>query len=249
MTELEAALAKYNETKSVAEMNLDDVSPKVRPGKESQKREAMDNLEGVRKAYADALRKATWGISVTGPGADSFVKKAVEEAEVLVVAVDGLYKRIADRVATTLGSSGEFGISQYSAVVQEMRTIGSELNVVSMPSPKWTEPVDVGGYEGLLRHVTGMVDSSAGSDLVALYVDRQVVEQALKSGVNRNTVPVVLTGLTEGSEQAFLNKAFAEGRSTVVRTKEKETTTEYVLNIFNEIKKLLKSQKTKSPKP
>ncbi len=245
MTEIEAALTRYTETKALAELNLDEVDRKVRPGKESQKREAQDQLEALRDTYGEALRKVTWGISVTGPGTEAFVKKAVEEAEVIVVDAAALYKRIADRVAPSIGSNGEFGVSQYSTVIQEMRTIGSEMNVVSMPSPKWAEPVNVGNYEGLLKHITGMVDSSVGTDLTALFVTRQIREQALKAGVNRNTVPVVLTGLTEGTEPAFLTKAFAKGRNSVVRTTEVEVTTEYVLSIFNDIKKLLKSQKTK----
>jgi hypothetical protein len=246
MTELEAALTKYAETKALAELNLDVVPRNVRPGKESQKREAQDNMEAVRDAYGEALRKATWGISVTGPGTETFVKKAVEEAEVIVVAADALYRRIADRVQPTLGANGEFGVSQYSAVIQEMRTIGGEMNVVSMPSPRWSEPVNVGNYDGLLKHITGMVDSSVGTDLTALFVSRQILDQALKAGVNRNTVPVVLTGLTEGSEPAFLTKAFQKGRSTVIRTTEEAVTTEYVLDVFNNIKKQLKSQKTKN---
>lgn len=244
MTELEAALAKYAETKALSELNLDEVPRNVRPGREAQKREAQDNLEALRDSYGEALRKATFGISVTGPGTETFAQKAVEEADAIVVAADTLYRRIADRVAPTMGSNGEFGVSQYSAVIQEMRTIGGELNVVSMPSPKWTEPVNVGDYDGLLKHVTGMVDSSVGTDLVALFVTRQVLEKALQTGEDRNTVPVVLTGLTEGSEPAFLTKTFQKGRNAVVRTKE-EATTEYVLEVFNNVKKQLKSQKTK----
>lgn len=243
MTELEAALSKYVETKAIADSNLEEVPRAVRPGREAQKREAQDGLEAVRDAYGEALRKVTFGISVTGPGTASFVQKATEEAEVLVVAADTLYRRIADRVAPTMGPNGEFGVSQYSAVIQEMRTIGGEMNVVSMPSPRWSEPVNVGDYKGLLKHVTGMVDSSVGTDLTALFVSRQILDQALKAGVSRNTVPVVVTGLTEGTEAAFLTKTFQKGRNAVVRTTEEVVTTEYVLEVFNNIKKQLKSQR------
>jgi hypothetical protein len=243
MTELEAALTKYAEAKALAESNLEEVPRNVRPGRESQKREAAEALEGLRDTYGEALRKVTFGISVNGPGTETFVQKAVEEAEVIVVAADALYRRIADRVAPTIGN-GEFGVSQYSAVIQEMRTIGGEMNVVSMPSPRWSEPVNVGDYNGLLKHITGMVDSSVGTDLTALFVNRQILDSALKAGVNRNTVPVVITGLTQGAEPQFLTKAFQPGRNAVVRTTEEAITTEYVLEVFNNIKKTLKSLKT-----
>jgi len=244
MTELEAALEKYVNAQALSELNLDEVPRNVRPGKEAQKREAADSLDDLRSSYGEALRKATFGISVTGPGAEEFVKRATEEAEVLVVDSNALYQRIADRVAPTVGGSGEFGVSQYSVVIQELRNVGGELNVTSMPAPKWAEPVNVGGYKDLVAHVANMVSSSVGLDLVALYMTRQVLDKALKAKVNRNTVPVVVTGLTEGREPEFLTKTFQKGRNVVVRTTSKEeVTTEYVLEVFNNVKKQLKTQK------
>jgi len=243
MTELETALAKYLDTKFVSELDLDTVPYRMRPGKEAQKREAMSELENVRDAYADVLRRNTIGISVTGPGTVDFIKKAKEEAEVLVVNVGDFYTRIADRVTPTMGPAAEFGVSQYGMVIQELRAIGGELNVVSMPSPKWSEPVNVGDSQGLLKHITGMVNSSVGLDLVALYVSRQILNQALSIGEERNTVPVVLTGLDEGFEPEFLTKTFHKGRNAVVRTDKEEVTTEFVLETLNNIKKTLKAQK------
>jgi len=243
MTEIEAALTKYLETKAIAELNLDDVPRNVRPGKEAQKREAQDSLESIRDSYGEALRKATFGISVTGPGTETFAKKAVEEAEVLVIDAGSFYDRIAERVAPSIGPDNQFGVTQYGLVIQELRSIGSELNVVSMPSPKWSEPCSVGTREGLLKHIAGMVNSSVGLDLVALYTNRQILTQAVKAGVNRNTVPVVVTGLAEGTEPEFLTKTFQKGRNAVIRTTTEEVTTEYVLEVFNNIKKQLKTQK------
>lgn len=248
MTDLEAALQEYTDTLALSTLNLDEVPYNVRAGKESQKREAEARLEEVQARYGVQLRKAAFGIAVVGPGTEAFVKIALEESESLVVNGAEMYERIVDRVAPSMGDRQEFGVGQYSVVIQELRSIGGELNVTSMPSPKWSEPVHVGDRGGLLKHVRGMVDSSVGLDLLALYIGRQVLAAALKVGSNRNTIPVIVTGLEPGSAATLLTKTFHEGRNALVDTtmeKDKEVTKDFVLDAFDKVKKQLK---TKTPK-
>lgn len=241
MSELEESLKLYTETLALANLNLDDVPNRVRPGKESQKRQASADLENVRNRYAADLRKALFGLVVTGPGTEDFVRTAEEEAEVVVVDGSEIYKRIASRVAPAMSSSREFGVSHYGAVIQELRAIGNELNVTSMPAPTWSEPANVGDEQGLLRHVRGMVDSGVGLDLPALYISRQIIDAAIKAGSNRPTVVVVVTGLGDVAE-AMAPKLFHEGRSIQVTTTS-EVNKEFVLDTFNKVKKQLKANK------
>lgn len=242
MSEIEEALKLHNETLALSNLNLDDVPKNVRPGKESQKRQATADLEDVRNQYAIHLRKALFGIAVTGPGTQDFVKVALEESESLVVNGAEMYERIVERVAPSMGDKQEFGVGQYSAVIQALREIGGQLNVTSMPSPKWTEPVAVGNRDGLLKHIRSMVESSVGLDLLALYISRQILTAALEAGSARNTVPVIVTGLDPGSAAALLTKTFPEGRNVSVDTNN-EVNKEFVLDTFNKIKKQLKSLK------
>ena len=243
MTEIEAALAKYLNTKEKSEINLEDSPRSTRPGMEALKREAQTQLEAVRNEYGEILRKNLFAISVSGPGTESFVARAMEEAEILVVDANSLYVRIADRVAPMMGDGGNFGVSQYSAVIQELRTIGSELHITSMDSPRWSEPVNVGTYKGLLAHITSMVDSATNLELNSLYVNGLIQNKALEMNVDKNVVPVILTGVSEERESEFLTKAFTRGRNAVVRTDKEEVNSEFVLEVFNNIKKTLKSIK------
>lgn len=241
MSELEQSLKLYTETLALSNLNLDDVPSNVRPGRESQKRQAASDLEHVRNQYASDLRKALFGLLVTGPGTDAFLKIAEEEAEVVVVDGAAIYKRIADRVAPAMSSNREFGVSHYSAVIQELRTIGGELNVTSMPAPVWSEPANVADAEGLLKHVRGMVNSGVGLDLPALYISRQIIDAAIAAGSNRPTVVVVVTGLEDVAE-AMAPKLFHEGRSIQVTTTS-EVNKEFVLDTFNKVKKQIKASK------
>ena len=241
MSDLEASLKEYNDTLALSNLNLDDVPRNVRAGRESQKRDAAANLELVRDRYAAALRKATFGIAVVGPGTEEFVKIAKEEAEVLVVDGTELYRRITDRVAPSMGTNRDFGVSQYSAVITELRAIAQELNLFSMPSPKWTEPVAVGDDEGLLKYITAMVDSGVGLDLAALYISQQILTAGLAAGADKTTVPVLVTGLGDKATQ-MLPKLFHEGRNALVQTTS-EVTKEFVLDTFNKVKKQIKSSK------
>ena len=240
MSDLEVALKEYNDNLALANLNLDDVPRNVRAGRESQKRDAEANMETFRDRYAGALRKAVFGLAVVGPDTEEFVRIAKEEAEVLVVDGSELYKRIADRVAPSMGTNREFGVSHYSTVITELRTIAQELNVFSMPSPKWSEPVSVGDEVGLLKHITSMVDSGVGLDLAALYITRQILTAGLAAGADKNTVPVLVTGLGDKATQ-MLPKLFHEGRNALVQAN--EVNKEFVLDTFNKVKKQIKSSK------
>lgn len=247
MNDLELALKEYQDTLTMSSINLDDVPLRTRPGKESQKREAQNRLEEVQASYGTQLRKALFGIAITGSETQEFVKIALEESESLVVNGAEIYERIAERVSASLGDKKEFGVGQYGIVIQELRAIGGELNVTSMPSPKWTEPVFVGNKEGLLKHIRFMVDSSVGLDLPALYIGQQILSAAIKNGSNRNTVPVLITGLELASMSGLLVKMFQEGRSLAVDTSmeaDKKISKEFVLDTFDKIKKQLKFTKT-----
>ena len=242
MTELETALKQFNEQQALANTNMDDVPMRVRSGRETQKREAAANLEGYRTAYGKALQKSLFVIAVVGEGTDAFSKIAVEEADCLVIDGDEMLKRIIDRIEPSMGSSREFGVSQYSSLIQELRSIGMELEVESMPSPKWSEPMAVGNRGGLLQHVRQMVESGVGLDLQTLYIQKQILAVALKSGSDRNTIPVVVTGLPRQSATALLTKISHDGRNTFVDASI-DMNKEFVLEIFNKIKKQLKTNK------
>src|SRR5271165_3087939 len=98
MNEVEATLKAYQENQAVANLNLDEIPARVRPGRESEKREAQTKALSLRQAYRDALRKAALGFIVLGPGAESFTKQTLEEAEdTIVLDAGAIYNRIADR--------------------------------------------------------------------------------------------------------------------------------------------------------
>lgn len=240
MTELEKAVESYKDLMALSNLDLDEVPKSVRAGRESQKREAQSGLHAAKEVVQANLKKALFGICVKGD-VEAFVAIATEEAECLVVDADAMYRRISNFVGSTMGDRQEFGVSQFAALIQELRQIGTELKLGEMPSPRWTEPVSVGNQAGLFKQVKTMVESATGIELLARYVTSQIVDAAIASGVAKNTVPVILKG--EASE-ALLNSIFQEGR-TLTTTLEGVVTKEVVLEVFSKVKKQLKSKTTK----
>lgn len=241
MSKLEEALKTYNDTKALAGINLDEVPSRFRGGKEAQKREAETALDNLRTQYENALQESAFGLMVTGAAREEFAKIASEEAEVLSVDADELYRRLVDRVEPSMGGNREFGVSQYSLLIQELRAVGMELDVVSMPSPQWQESVNVGTGPGLAKHVRSMVDSSVGLDLISLYVRRQILDAGLKAGADKSTVPVVVRG--ESLDPNLSLRLFKDGRSLSVDTSATEVTKESILETFSKVKKQLKTNK------
>lgn len=240
MTDIETALKNYLDNLAVAATNLDDVPRSVRAGRESQKRDAQAAIPDLKKRYADALKRAAFGIAVLGSGTEKFVELARAEADVLVVDSLVLYRRIASRVSDAMGTGREFGVSHYGAVISELRAIAEELDITSLPSPKWTEPVSVSDEQGLFNHVRNMVDSGVGLDFAVLYISQQILDSALAAEADKNTVPVLVTGL--GEKATLVSKLFHEGRNAVVQTTD-EVTRDFVLETFNKVKKHIKTAK------
>lgn len=242
MTELESAMAAFTETKKAADTNLDEIPYRMRAGWESKKRDAQAVLEDRKTAYQNALGKAIFGVMVLGKSSDAFTKIAAEEAEVLVVDGAEIYKRIVNRVLPAIGNSREFGVSHFGIVIQELRQIAGELNIVEMDAPKWLEPTSMPNEEALARHVRGMVDSSAGAGLLKFYISNQIAEAGIKAQVTKNTVPVLITGLTPEMASA-VSKGLFDPNRIITTTASTEPTKESVLEVFNQIKRQLKLNK------
>lgn len=244
MSELADAYKNYAETETLANMDINQFPPAHQPGHAARKRQAELQLDGAKRKYELELKGALFGMFVTGDGAPDFANIAPEVAD--VVAVDGtaLYKRLAERVRPTLGARGQFGVGHFAVVLQELREIGLELGVQSLPSPTYTEAPNVGDEKSLIAHMRSMVESS-GTELSVKYLAKQIVDAALKNAATANTVPVVLYGVTEEVSKAAAEQLFVEGRTTQVSTTN-QVTPESVTETFVQLKKQLKNSKKKN---
>lgn len=241
MSELSETLKTYKDALAVSKTNLDDVPYNVRGGREAQKRQAQASLPALKQEYQDGLVKAAFGIALKGPGVEDFLRIAKEEADVLVIDGAAMYRRIADRIEPSLGTDRVFGVSQFSALIQELRNIGSELNIDAMAAPRWEQPATVNGDQGLLSHVRAVVESALDTTLLAAYVRSQIAEAGIAAEADKTTVPVLITGVPESSAVPLLKNVFQEGRSLLVSTPT-DTNKEFVLETFTKVKKQLKKK-------
>lgn len=242
MNEVEVALKAYQDNQVLADLNLDEIPHKVRPGRESQKRDAQALTNRLKLNYRDAIRKAALGFFVSGPGSEAFTKQTLEEAQdTLVLNGAALYERIADRIEPSLGVAREFGVGQFSVVVNELRDVIAEIGVVSLPAPKWREGYTVQNRQELIDHVRGMIESAAGVELQVYYLERQLCDAGLQAKTSRATVPVIVTGVVAEKAADVGHKLFGEARTIVVTTNADQTK-EQTLSTLTHAKKQLKKK-------
>lgn len=248
MTELEKALASYDETLKTSQVDLDSLPHFVRSGREGQKRQALRDLKLRHEAVSTAAGNIAFGLVLVGSREQSqeFVRIASEEAEVLSVDVGKMYQRIVDRVAGTMGSYKTFGTSQFGVMILELGAVMKDLGLGSMNSPQWKEPVDVGTDQGLYDYVRTLVESTCGLELVGSYVRHGIGQDAIeKQPSAKTTLPVIVTGLTPELSGELAAKFFKPGRNLLVQLPG-EITREFVLETFNRVKQSLKSTKKSS---
>jgi len=246
MSDLEEALKKFNENEKLADTVMENVEPKFRGGRESLKRDAEAARGQVRRAYAQLLHKAAFGVVISGPGTEKFIALAEEEV-IGLLSIDGgeMFNKIADAIEPTLGVGREFGVGQFGRLIQEVATIAKELGIYSMASPKWTEAASTPDRKGLVNHIKAMVNSSIGTELLALYVQRQLTDAGLKSESTKANVPVLIHGIESERAQELGNAVFSLGRGTAVEVQE-GVTREFVVETFGRVKKQFKKQQNQA---
>jgi hypothetical protein len=240
MTEIETVLQTYRAAEALIARDIETIPYKNRTGFMSQRGDAVQSLPKLRTQYLGLLKKAAFGVAVQGANTEKFVALANQEADVLVVDGSNLYKRVADRVASGMGSRKEFGTSEFSHVMQELMAIGSELGLASFPAPKWTDPVNVNTEAGLLEYIKGLIDSSCGVEFVAMYVQKQMCDAGLSASVVGKVIPVLVTNTGKTVSELMVG-IFEENRWMTANAS--NPTKESVLEVFETVKKKLKAKK------
>lgn len=236
---LSELLKGYLDATSASTIDLDMFPYNVRAGMAMRKGDAIAALPGWRSRYAQQLQVNAFGVLLSGPGTDTFTQIAKEEGDVLAIDTDRLEKRLAARVWPSMGEGGQFGVTQFTVLINELREVAAELELDSMDAPKWSEPAYFKTESELASYLGDLVESSVGTNFVATYVLRQIRDAGLEAKMDQNAVPVLVVGRHSTS---LAPKLFLEGRTLSVVT-DKNTNKDTVIDTFNKIKKQLKNNK------
>jgi hypothetical protein len=228
-TKLEAAMNLVIETQKIADTDLVDVPYKVRPGWGMRINAAKFDLPGVLKEYKEELSKhITKKVFLDGsPEAVAAFARITGELEVdgLVVDASGLYRRLADAVAPSLGVRGEFGMGQYGAISNIMKVIQSEYPEFKLKGPESGTSCFIKTLDQLLDVVRSLVRATNGDALNIHILNARAVKQALAI---EQTEPVALfvRGASK-DEMANLSLGLIGGPAVLLTIPE-DVTTEWV---------------------
>ena len=238
METLSTLMKEYQETKRIDTEDISMVSFKVRPGREAAKRTAEQRLESLASRYTELLRKAAFGIFVTGPGSIEFAKIANGEGESLTVDAEALYQRFAAAIEPTIGFTHQFGTQQLLVLLQQLREIGTELNLRDVDVPRGIESQIVPTTRALVTFLKKFVENT-NPTLNVLYMEKQAFDSAVFNESTGVVVPVVVLN-AQPEEVERLGRQFLSGRFVRVDTTIDQPSKELVIATFTTIQKTLK---------
>lgn len=241
MNKLEELLSMYNEHKHWAEFNMDNADPRSAPGIQAQKNMSKVALPAAKFVYMEELKSRLFFVMLTGPGVQSFVEIAHKEADLPeAVNAGALLERLCKVVEPSLSSSRVFSSTQLGLLIQELTQVAMELDVEEMDAPKWANDGRALPTAADVKNtIKDLILSGPGKGLFDLSFTNQVAEACLQAGMVSAIVPVLVVGV-EG-QQDWL-KSYDRQLSVEVPA---ECSPEFVLGIFNNVKKLNKTNKKK----
>ena len=238
-TDLKTLVKQVKELSRLATQGLEGVDPRMRPGRENQKRQAQDELGPLKTSYKQALNKAAVTIFVNGPGANQFAILAHEAGAVVVDYAD-FYENLAKRCFAALGARQTFGLTQYTILISELRMLSDSQNwdfKFVHPTPLVNEP-PCSTLEQTVGIVKELVESVNGTNLVKRFLEDQALSGALKEELDSKVIPVVVLNSNKTEQESLIGTLF-RGKGLTVDTDD-EVTQQTITKTFEQIKKLLK---------
>jgi hypothetical protein len=200
-----------------ANIDLDTVPWQSRPGFQSAKYEAAAALPKVRAEYAERIFSNTiyfFPVGATEKAAQ-FAKVANVEGGTFSADAKQVYVDLALRVERTLGQRREFGAQQLTtlndAIDDVVRSTHSTRSM-SVPTSALQSLDALPTFEAVVDHCRTLVEAAHGKDLLRLYLNSHIVDQAVAAKFNAKTLAVVVLNADESTR----NELAGSSRSTVV---------------------------------
>lgn len=250
MNNIKQLAEDIQKTSQIAHTNLEDVNPAVRAGWGATIENAKVRLKDLEQKYSQLIAKNSAAIFLTGNAEKvaEFAKLIRDEGEGFVVDAQALYNRLAHQVVVTLPQDrgSEWGVAQVYRLHTTIQEVMHEVGITELPMPDRTEAPFVKGYDQVLTHVRKIVRGACGDLLNKLYVERELVRQALEIRYTGVMVQVIVVNAQDG-DIYDLGRMFGLGTHTVELADDTEVNDDFMRSVFEEATKKLAREK-KLPK-
>lgn len=202
MNQLKEILATLKEKEAEANIQPEDVDPKVRAGVEALVRNAKASLDTIARQYRDAVMANVVIIGVNGKTAQQYAEIAQKLGS---IAID--FNMIKDRLVTNLKKRavGELFTSDANfKLIDELAKIRLEFDIVQLPTPQinayndgiYDAPIDIAISKLLLKNY--------GTSLESAITRREIGRKALEAKFTGKKLPVVLYNLDKDVDARFI---------------------------------------------
>lgn len=243
---LKETLEKLKATRVAADASIAG-DFRTRPGREMAKKQAQAALPELLRAFAREFHKVGFPVFISGPGAEKFIKIASEQAE--VTSVDYRKATEAIRVATkaSIGKNREFGPHNFTVMLREIRQLGADLGLTSIPAPSFENTVVVTTDAEVDDVVDNYLHKHLGADMLALAIESTATRNAEFLQLDgAGVVPVFVVGVPEKMTNSVGQHLFSGKHVTVTAPEDVGTAT--VLKTFKEVKASVKDQSSTNRK-
>lgn len=241
---LNEALTNLATTEEEANLSLEDFEPKYRPGHEMRKRQAKGRLPAVRLEVKKAMMENSFPVFLFGKNSEKFIELSKAQVDSVTVDFGATVKEMTDSVRQSVGPHKEFGPSQFATMMRAIRVTGQKIGFESFPANfNWTGTQVVNTNEDVDAVLFTYITKYLGGTFLAALIEEASVDKVKSTPV---TTPTVLTFITNFPEQFVddVGTKYMKGVFVSVNTDE-DVNEDFVLNTFKEIKKKMKTLKTK----
>ena len=231
---LTTILDNIEESIRVIGLDVAQSDPRTRPALAIRKREAEDNLLGLKSAYKTLVTGGFFKVFVSGKNADKFVEAVSKKPGVLVINGRELYETWAKVVEPTLEHRQRNWTATQSVILTQCMQRFMETNgIKSLNSPKLegfqADPM-MPKFDDVVDRVRMAIRNTNFDDLNVQDIENRLIDVALAAKVTSTQTPVIVTNLSKEELQSIPTRLLAGQPSVFIEANKKvydlETATE-----------------------
>lgn len=238
-------LKSLKTNQKLADVDLENVPPQVRPGMDGAKRQAQEAMEDLKKEYFQAIRSNAIVVILQGDKAKqaAFADLSSHLAETITLDCHGMYDTMATTLYPLVDKNGAFPSSLMSDVIDSLRAVVKGCGIRSIPG------FDLGGgcffhsQDELSTAIRNAIRKTSDDDINKLVLENKLGVTALELSYAGNAVGVCLVNASV-EEADGLTKTLCAGNNAVVEIPEGQVISDdYVVTTLKNVHKQIKSKK------
>lgn len=164
-------------------------------GRMARQRKAQEELRMLTETYRQELLASSVFILVTGSERDQFLKTATEDFKFFTADADQFYADIADTLSTDLYVGKESSSNLLDVVSRVLENKALEVGIVGYPMLTFRQEHRrfINGKEDLIELIKEIVSTQIGAEVVGAQAAKTILSNAIASGHDANTTPVLLS--------------------------------------------------------